>query len=96
MNWYFLGLLVSRSFFLETSPTQGADIRDHLGEALQRLLDVCAGCHVVFNTLDKRRIGNASGVGCGVLAVSSLALFIFLFESPNAGGRDEFLPEFDC
>lgn len=51
------------------------DVRDHLGKALQCLLDIRAGRHIVFDSLDEGCIGNAPSVGRGVLAVSSLALF---------------------
>jgi hypothetical protein len=80
MNWYFLDSLVSRSSFMGGQygcQVQRVNVRDHLGKALQCLLDICAGRHIVFDSLDEGCIGNAPGVGCGVLAVSSLALFSF-------------------
>lgn len=71
MNWYFLSGMVSARRVLIRTLDAGANknVRDHLRETLQRLLDVRAGRHIVFNPLDEGRIRDATGVGRGVFAV---------------------------
>lgn len=76
MNWYFLvphkHLPVANAM---------ADVRDHLLEVLQGLLDICASSDIVFDLVDKRRIWYASRIRrCQVSPVTQFSYVRQRFE----------------
>ena len=81
MNWYFLGgFLVShhRTMF-QSRETLQQNSRDHFLEALECLLDVGTGGHIVLYSFDEWGVWDATFVCGGILAVRDMISMAQLF-----------------
>ena len=67
MNWY---LLCATSATVRTFTRLSLHLRNHLLKALKSAFDLIAGGNVVFDFVDERREGYASGIGGRIFAAA--------------------------